>query len=295
MLGVDSEVLARCEAAVRTNAVLAASAISVIMHPVRFLPLLAIVLLGIVVARPAPARADAASALRLMTFNVNYGNPRPAEALEAIEKADVDVVLLQEITSEWKRLLSARFAKDYPHQVYRIHSRAAGGLAVLSKVPITAEEVLPAPDRGWFPAQRMVLSTAFGALQILNVHLRPAIDGGSWIKGFLTTPPLRRREIESYWKKLARDLPTVIAGDFNEDPSGSALAFLARQSLSRVPTEGPTTWRYQVMSKSGPSDLLKIDIDHVMVDGRLAAHGGQVLDAGASDHRPVVVTIQPRH
>lgn len=264
------------------------------MQAVRFLPLLAMVLIGIVVATPGPAHARAAHGLRLMTFNVNYGNPSPSEALDAIAKADVDIVLLQEITSEWKRVLAARFDKHYPHQVFRIHTRAAGGLAVLSKVPITAEELFASPERGWFPAQRLVVDTAFGALQILNVHLRPAIDGGSWIKGFMTTPPLRRREIESYWKKLAKDLPTVVAGDFNEDPSGSALAYLMRHQLSRVATQGPTTWRYQVPSKSGISDLLKMDIDHVMVDSRLKARDAEVIDAGASDHRPVVVTIQPR-
>jgi endonuclease/exonuclease/phosphatase family metal-dependent hydrolase len=228
-----------------------------------------------------------------MTYNVNYANPDPDSTLDAIEKADVDVVLLQEVTSEWKQHLVARFEKLYPHQVFRIHTRAAGGLAVLSKVPITAEEVIPSPERGWFPAQRIVVDTAFGDVQILNVHLRPAIDGGSWIKGFMTTPPLRRREIESYWRKLARNMPTVVAGDFNEDATGSALAYLTRQKLSRVATQGPTTWRYQVHGKSGVSDLLKMDIDHVMIDERLNARDAEVIDAGASDHRPVVVTIAP--
>jgi len=264
------------------------------MHAVRFLPLLAAVLIGIVVVSPAIARADA-RALRLMTFNVNYGNPSPTEALDTIEDADVDVVLLQEVTSEWKRLLQARFQTRYPHQVYRIHSRAAGGLAVLSKVPISAEEVIPSPERGWFPAQRLVVDTTFGALQILNVHLRPAIDGGSWIKGFMTTPPLRRREIETYWRKLAKNLPTVIAGDFNEDMTGQAISYLTKQSLSRVATQGPTTWRYQVHGTSGVSDLLKLDIDHVMIDKQLKASDALVIDAGASDHRPVVVTIAPNH
>jgi endonuclease/exonuclease/phosphatase family metal-dependent hydrolase len=284
---VSSQVLAaRVHRVARTR-------ISVILHTVRFIPLLAAVLIGIVAARPSPARADAARALRLMTFNVNYGNPSPSEALDAIEKADVDVVLLQEVTSEWKRHLAARFAKLYPHQVFRIHTRAAGGLAILSKVPITAEEVLPSPERGWFPAQRVVLDTTFGALQVLNVHLRPAIDGGSWIKGFMTTPPLRRREIEAYWRKLAKNVPTVVAGDFNEDTTGSALAYLTRQRLSRVATQGPTTWRYQVHLKTGMSDLLKMDIDHVMIDPSLKARDAEVIDAGASDHRPVVVTISP--
>ncbi len=260
---------------------------------VRLLPLLAALLLGMMAAAP-PAHADAKRPLRLMTYNVNYGNPDPASALDAIARADADIVLLQEVTSEWQRLLRERFATAYPHAMYRVHTRAAGGLAVLSKLPIRAEEVLASPVRGWFPAERLVLETGFGALQILNVHLRPAIDGGSWIKGFMTTPPLRRREIESYWKKLAADMPTVIAGDFNEDPTGLAVSFLAKQGLSRVDTKGPTTWHYQVTDRGKTNDLLKLDIDHVMVDRRLSARDGTVLDEGQSDHRPVIVTLAPR-
>ena len=247
------------------------------------------------VAAPHRARAQkAARVLRLMTYNVNYGNRDVAATLDAIASEDADIVLLQEITTEWQRALADRFATQYPVQVFRIHSRAAGGLAVLSKVPVRTEEVLACPERGWFPAERIVIESAFGALQILNVHLRPAIDGGSWFKGFLTTPPLRRREIETYWKKLARDLPTVIAGDFNEDPSGSAVAFLARQGLARVPTDGPTTWHYEHVAGGQTHDVLKMDIDHVMVDRTLIGRDGRVLDAGTSDHRPVVVSIEPK-
>jgi endonuclease/exonuclease/phosphatase (EEP) superfamily protein YafD len=242
---------------------------------------------------PVQAREDKRP-LRLMTYNLNYGNPDPKSALDAIERANVDVVLLQEVTSEWKRLLEARFATAYPHSVYRIHTRAAGGLAVLSRLPITAEELFPSPERGWFPAERVVLDTGSGTLQILHVHLRPAIDNGSWIKGFMTTPPLRRREIESYWKHIAKDMPTIVAGDFNEDPTGLAVSYLTKQGMSRVDTKGPTTWHYQVTSNGKTSDLLKMDIDHVMVDRRLSARDGTVLEEGASDHRPVVVTIEPR-
>ena len=55
-------------------------------------------------------------------------------------------MLLQEVTTEWQRALAERFAQQYPVQVFRIHSRAAGGLAVLSKLPIKAEEMLPRPS-----------------------------------------------------------------------------------------------------------------------------------------------------
>src|SRR5256885_7849612 len=123
-----------------------------------------------------------ATAIRLMTFNVNYAMAEKTEpSLDAIAHADADVVLLQEITLDWQHAIEARLGKQYPHMIFRLHERGPGGLAVLSKHEITAETLVPGPS--WFPAQRVVID----GVQILNVHLRPAVDGGSWVKGFFTT------------------------------------------------------------------------------------------------------------
>lgn len=239
------------------------------------------------------AAADSPKAIKLMTYNLNYGNWNVKATLDAIAKADVDVVLLQEITDEWKQRLETRFKDQYAHQSYRIDVRRAGGLAVLSKLQIKSEDLFDAPAGGWFPAARLIVEASFGALQILNVHLRPAVDGGNWIKGFMTTPPVRKREIEAYWKQLAKDVPTIIAGDFNEDPTGLAIGFLERQGLTRTATTGPTTWRYETTSNGKTAEVLKMDIDHVMVDKRLKTSDGHVVDVHGSDHRPVIVTIKP--
>ncbi|CAN5588284.1 hypothetical protein BH11MYX1_BH11MYX1_22050 [soil metagenome] len=222
-----------------------------------------------------------------MTYNLNYGNPEPRGSLDAIAAADADVVLLQEITAGWQRALADRFAAQYSTHIFRLHRRNAGGLAVLSKLPIGGEEMLSPPDGGWFPAQRMVVTTPFGECEMLHVHLRPALDNGSWISGFMTTPPVREQEIKTYWQGLSRALPLIVAGDFNEDPSGLALAFLATQGATRVPTTGPRTWHYEEDSW----DVLKMDLDHIVISRELAAHDATVLDVGTSDHRPVVATI----
>lgn len=247
-------------------------------------------------AAMVPASPSLAGGLRLMTYNLNYGNPRPETSLDAIAKADADVVLLQEITGAWQRSLDQRFAKQYPYRAYRLHGRGAGGLAVLSKLPLSAEELWAAPagTGAWFPAQRLVVAAPFGPVQVLNVHLRPAMKNGSWVTGFFETPPLRRKEIEAHWKRLDARLPTIVAGDFNEDPWGRAVDYLEQRGLARVPTSGPATWHYETIQAGRRIDLLKLDIDHVMIDGRLTARDGHVVDAGTSDHRPVIVTFEPK-
>jgi endonuclease/exonuclease/phosphatase (EEP) superfamily protein YafD len=246
--------------------------------------------LSLVVAALVACGTRAAGAdpkpMRLLTYNLNYANPDRGTTMRAIADVDADVVLLQEVDTDWKRELAQTFAKRYPFQAFRSAQRYAGGIAVLSKTKIDAEEAIPSPHATWFPAQRVVI----GDLQILNVHLRPAVDHGSWIKGFMTTPPLRLKEVEAYWPRLTANMSTIVAGDFNEDPSGSAIAFLAKHGLSRVPTKGPRTWHYV----DNGHEVLKMDIDHVMIDGTLTASGGEVLDVGTSDHRPVVVTVEHR-
>jgi endonuclease/exonuclease/phosphatase (EEP) superfamily protein YafD len=255
--------------------------------------LLSILLLATVGGMPAAGAPR--DALRLMTYNLNYGNPNFDATLSAIEAADADIVLLQEISPAWRDALNARFPDRYPHRAFHLHARMAGGLAVLSKLPLDRDDLWAPPPRtgAWFPAQRVVVTTPFGPLQLLNVHLRPALDRGSWLRGYMTTRDIRRNEIAAHWRALDPALPTLVAGDFNEEPSGRAVAFLLQQGLSRASTTGPATWHYQATSRGTSIDLLRMDIDHVLTDRRLTARDARVLDAGTSDHRPVVVTIAP--
>lgn len=235
-------------------------------------------------------------AVRLVTYNLNFANRNVGVTLEAVAAADAEVVLLQEVSPDWRDALIRRFAAAYPHRAFHLHARIPGGLAVLSKLPIERDELWapPADTGAWYPAERLVVTTAFGPLQLLNVHLRPALDRGSWVRGFLTTPSVRRKEIAAHWQGLDHTLPTVVAGDFNEGPSGQVIAYLAGQGMTRVPAAGPTTWRYQVTRGGRVIDLLRVDVDHIVIDGRLRASDAHVLDAGTSDHRPVVATIAPR-
>jgi vancomycin resistance protein VanJ len=225
-----------------------------------------------------------------MTYNVLQGNPDPDGTMDAIEAADPDVVVLQETNAEWQTHLEKRFEKRYPYRAF--HPRPFGGMSVLSKLRIKTDELLAKPTGAFSPAQRLVVDTPLGDIQILNVHLRPNVDRGNWLLGWQTTPPIRRREIETYWKKLSPSLPTIIAGDFNELPTGSAVEFLADHGLARIPTKGPTTWHHVVEVGGKKISALSMDIDHVIVDKSFSAKDAHVVDAGASDHRPVVVTLE---
>lgn len=236
---------------------------------------------------PAPALAGAPE-LRVLSFNVNYGVGHDPRNVAAVAEANADLVLLQETTEEAEVAFREALADAYPHVLFR-YCCNAGGLGVLSKHPIREEAWLE-PTVGWFPAWRVVVDTPLGPVQALDVHLRPPMsDGGSWVAGYFSTRDDRREEIAAFFTALDPELPTIIAGDFNEDAQGRAIAFLADKGLvSALPQVHPRakTWRWQ--TKLGK---LRMMLDHVVYGPGLELRGAEVLDRGTSDHLPVLVVL----
>lgn len=236
---------------------------------------------------PTPVPAGAPE-LRVLSFNINYGVGHDPSNVAAVAEADADLVLLQETTAESEAVFREALADTYPHVLFRDCCNA-GGLGVLSKHPIREEAWLE-PTVGWFPAWRVVVDTPLGPVQALDVHLRPPMsDGGSWVAGYFTTRDDRREEIAAFWPALDRELPTIVAGDFNEDAQGRAIAFLREQGLaSALPQVDPRakTWRWQ--TKLGK---LRMMLDHVVYGPELQLRSAEVLDRGTSDHLPVLVVL----
>lgn len=236
---------------------------------------------------PAPAPAGA-PALRVLSFNVNYGVGHEPENVRAVAEADADLVLLQETTAQSEAAFREALAAAYPHVLFR-ECCNAGGLGVLSKHPIREQQYLE-PTVGWFPAWRVVVDTPLGPVQALDVHLRPPMsDGGSWVAGYFTTRDDRREEIAAFFEALDPTLPTIVAGDLNEDARGRAVAFLAEQGLvSALPQIDPRadTWRWQ--TRLGQLHMM---LDHVIYGPGLELRSAEVLDRGTSDHLPLLVVL----
>jgi endonuclease/exonuclease/phosphatase (EEP) superfamily protein YafD len=225
-----------------------------------------------------------------MTYNVNFGLAGDEAGIAAIRAGDADLVILQETTEDWERALRAALADRYPHMQFR-HCCGAGGLAVLSRFRFEERDYLSAVGDGWFPAWRVVVDSPLGALQVLAVHLRPPLsEQGSVVSGYLTTPPVRRLEIEAFARYLDPELPTLVVGDFNEPDGGGALRFLAEHGLRSVLPElhpGATTWAWPTSFGRVSSQL-----DHIVYDPALAPLDARVLEGGRSDHQPVVAVFE---
>jgi endonuclease/exonuclease/phosphatase family metal-dependent hydrolase len=238
----------------------------------------------------APSSED----LVVMTYNVNYGLEGDRSGLEAIRRGAADVVLLQETNPGWEQTLRGELHGIYPFMQFAHSDRwPAGGLGVLSRFPFEVRDVSPSPE-GWFFAWRVMVHAPAADVQVLNVHLRPAIsDDGSVVKGYFTTPAVRRRELEHHVKLLEPAIPALVVGDFNEDEAGAASAVLAALGMrSALPDFEPdqTTWRWPV----GPFTIRR-RFDHIFyAPASWVCVGARVVDAGRSDHLPVVVRLRLR-
>jgi endonuclease/exonuclease/phosphatase family metal-dependent hydrolase len=252
----------------------------------------AVLLVWVACARPpvrSPRQASTPS-LKVMTYNVNYGIAGDAATIDVIRESGADVVFLQETNAAWAAELDATTAELYPHRFYR-HWGGAGGLAVLSRLPVEDRGLLRPEGDGWFPAWLLRVTTAFGPVQVLSVHLRPPVsDGGSFVIGYFSSSGVHRQEMERFVARLDPALPTLVLGDFNE-ADGDAVRFLAARGLrSALPEFQPKahTWQW-------PLGVLTLHdrLDHIVYDARLEPLAAQVLYRGHSDHFPVIATIVP--
>ncbi len=235
---------------------------------------------------PRQAHAPTGPHFRIVTYNVNWGGPRPDLAAEAIRQSGADIVCLQETTPEWEKFLRHTLRNDYDFAEFR-HSqtRYGGGLAFLSKFRCRELVYIPSAT-GWFDGWIMKFETPVGPVQVLNVHLRPPVsDRGSWVSGYFTTGDNRAQEIKLFYDKRARQLPTLVVGDFNDTEGSRSVKQLEAEgftnALAQFDRSTPTwRWRYGVVS-------LKRRVDHIMFSPEMYCCSARVIPAGASDHFPV--------
>jgi endonuclease/exonuclease/phosphatase family metal-dependent hydrolase len=243
------------------------------------------VLLLIVLAGCASAST---SSLRLMTYNIHAGKDAGGvdnlERVAAIVKANgADIVLLQEVDRNTTRSGNvdqiARLA-----QLTGMHSAygkaidfqgGAYGIAMLSRWPISANETVPLHNTTPVESRVTLLATIdtpAGPLRIANTHLDASRED--------------RHRMEEVPQFLSAANGVLAGGDFNSTPDSSVHAAVLssgyRDAFSECGAGNELTY---------PASPPQKRIDYVFLSAGLRCSSASVLDTDASDHRPLLVTI----
>jgi endonuclease/exonuclease/phosphatase family metal-dependent hydrolase len=229
------------------------------------------------------------SLITLASLNLHGGltsQRQPFDVAAACHSLKADVIALQEAWwpdgqpdpfSEIAAALGAEVRRrGLAHRTSRAQLRVgddAGsgtwGLAVLTTLPVTAYteiELGRAPgDRISRAAQVLTLATPEGgALRVVNTHLTHRFTS------LVQLGVLDRRLAAA--TSPAGPGATVIAGDLN----------MPRAAALLVPGYRPV-----VRGRTFPADRPLIQLDHLLIRGRVTASGGEVLDPVGSDHLPI--------
>lgn len=248
---------------------------------------------------------DESRELRIVTWNVERGVQFDS-IVTTLRGLNADVVLLQEVDmfcrrSGWRNVagdladalgMNWQFAGEFQEiGGGRRRVPALTGQAVLSRYPIRDAAVIrfkaQAPFFRWRlnPVQprrgnRIALRVRTGGILAYNVHLESA-----------GKETLRRRQLEEILADQARagsgSVPVIVAGDFNNVPviRSSMFGPLTATAFADALTGDPADRRTSIRHAH--------PIDWIFVRN-LRPLGGQVAEAGgASDHRPLVVSLCP--
>jgi len=219
--------------------------------------------------------------LRVLVANVLRSNDTPDRVRAQVLEADPDLVVLQEISTDWNSVLDD-LDDVWPH-AYVVARHDNFGMAVLSRWPLVdlVEQRLPAEGKNGIPSLWFTVSTPGGSLRVGSVHVYPPV--GAWAWGL-------RADHLAEVAALASDtaLPVLVVGDLNTSMStGSYRDFVERAGLQngRAGHGWLGTW------PAGAPDWARIPLDHVLHGEGVSVGGLEVLPQNGSDHRALLAEV----
>jgi endonuclease/exonuclease/phosphatase (EEP) superfamily protein YafD len=215
--------------------------------------------------------------LRVASINVLYANDQYSRVAEFVQRERPDAVAMLEMTAPWRRAL-AGLDKLYPYR-YQTTGIGGRGSTLWSRVPMKNVSVLPIGIRQE-PAIQATLEIQGREIRVFAVHttwpMAPASAG-------------RRNQQLELLAEHARavTLPLVVMGDMNITPFSPWFQQLLADGGLRSAAEG-FGWQ-----ASWPSFFLPagIQIDHALVNSRVAVAHFTTGTATGSDHLPIVADL----
>jgi vancomycin resistance protein VanJ len=259
---------------------------------------------GLFVPKIAPAHSHDKT-LVVMTYNMLVLNRHPESVIATIQKANPDIVAIQELDPLAANAIQKDLKDTYPYQ-FLDPQEDSSGMGVISRYPLrTNGETLP----GEWVGQPQVLNMDWQGAILTILHFHPMPSNFALADFFLDQEQVewtiqeRERDVEVLANfAAAQNGPLVALGDFNvTDQSGSyqIMTHALADSWREAGWGFGTTWpapdlfgqsRIDLAGIPMPAWLIRIDyIFHSLHWRAVSAEIGPW--DGYSDHRPVVVKL----
>lgn len=243
-----------------------------------------------------------AEPLRIATYNLNWGNRRGDQVLDAISTAKPDVICFQETTLQSERFLRDKLSIDFPHFTSAGHQGhyAAERFAFASKFPLEDVKFTP-PDAGLFGFCTATVAVGDVSVHVINVHLTPVVlNRGDLIVAAMTAlsdaETIHESETAAITSVLDPTRPTIVLGDFNSISTFIAPRTLTQMGLTdsfaaaNVDADTQPTWTW-------PTRPLPISlrIDYIFHSKHFSTDASTIIRRDGSDHALVVseLTLGP--
>ena len=227
-----------------------------------------------------PPAAQGADPVVVMSANVARGHGDAVEVVRTAMEEDVDLLVLQEITTaELADMERAGLDDLLPYRV------GEPGLGSNDVMVFARTELTPvAPDPTW-PDGWVV---AWGDLTVVAAHPHAP-----------TEPDLWRSAHDALHAVVVDREADLVVGDLNATADHAPVRALADAGLRDVGELANQGWQ-PTWPSSGAVDVLGVpvpslaQIDHVLVGPRLAAISMHTRDIPGSDHRAVIAVVAPK-
>jgi len=236
-----------------------------------------------------------AEPLRIATYNLNWGNRRGDQVIDAISTAKPDLVCFQETTPQSEQFLRDKLSTTFPHFASIGHQGryAAERFAFASKLPLADVKFTP-PDAGLFGFYTATIVVGDVSVLIINVHLTPVmLKLGDGIAAAMTAladaETIHESEIVAIANVLDPKRPSIVLGDFN-----SISTFIAPRTLTKLglidsfaaanaDSDAQPTWTW-------PTRPLPISlrIDYIFHTNHFSTNESSIIRRDGSDHALVV-------
>jgi endonuclease/exonuclease/phosphatase family metal-dependent hydrolase len=257
-------------------------------------------LLAVVACAHLQSAAGSEIPLRVMSYNIRFGNGNLDGTAAAIRASAPDVVGLQEVDVHWAERsnfvdqatalgqqlqMQVRFARIYQLPAAQAQqSPREFGVALLSRFPIvdwrnhvitrlSTQETnpVPAPLPGFLEA---TLDVGGVKVRVFDTHL-----------DYRSDPRVREQQVKEMLAYIGDpSSPTLLFGDLNAPPDAPEIQPLLQLLHDAWPVSaGP--------GLTDPADEPRKRIDYVLVSNHFRIRSASVPITLASDHRPVVVDL----